>query len=123
MHVLSYKTVMHHKINFVIKTASTRKDLGEKSCFVFVIGTHGEEAPSQDSHGTRILEHQLFGSDGETVRTQTLIDKFDESACPALAGKPKLFFIQVCITIYIYIYVHIFILLYNVHVQHFFKSQ
>jgi hypothetical protein len=53
------------------------------SCFVCCIMTHG-------CMGT------LYGSDGEPLDISAIVDLFKETNCPALAGKPKMFFIQAC---------------------------
>ena len=53
------------------------------SCFVCCIMTHG-------AMGT------IYGSDSEAISIKDITDLFKESSCPALAGKPKLFFIQAC---------------------------
>ena len=38
----------------------------------------------------------IFGRDGDKLSIDSLVDMFDGTHCPALRGKPKLFFIQAC---------------------------
>lgn len=46
------------------------------------------------SHGR---ENIIFGVDGAPVNIdKDILEPFDAKHCPALAGKPKLFFIQAC---------------------------
>nr|AYK02335.1 caspase-3 [Haliotis diversicolor] len=54
----------------------------DTDCFVCVILTHGEE-------------DMVHGTDGP-VEVTKLLAPFKGDRCPALAGKPKLFFIQAC---------------------------
>ena len=53
------------------------------SCFVCCIMTHGAMG-------------KIYGSDSKFVYIKDIINLFKESKTPALAGKPKLFFIQAC---------------------------
>lgn len=39
---------------------------------------------------------QVHGCDGESLPINAILNAFDSKKCPALAGKPKLFFIQAC---------------------------
>jgi hypothetical protein len=62
------------------------KEINEKknsSCFVCCIMTHGHMG-------------KLYGSDIVPIDINKIIELFKESNCPALAGKPKMFFIQAC---------------------------
>ena len=63
-----------------------KKKINEKrdsSCFVCCIMTHGAMG-------------KIYGSDSKHVYIKDIIDLFKEGNCPALAGKPRLFFIQAC---------------------------
>jgi len=80
-----------------LNLTSASKDLCDRPCFVCVISSHGKEQPETNTHGITAIKHMIEGSDEKYVATQTLIDMFDDSKCPGLAGKPKLFFIQVSI--------------------------
>ena len=53
------------------------------SCFVCCIMTHGRMG-------------KIYGSDHDSVNIKAILDLFKEANCRALAGKPKLFFIQAC---------------------------
>lgn len=55
----------------------------QSSCFVCCLMTHG----SMDN---------VYGSDSKAVGIKSITDLFKQSNCPALEGKPKLFFIQAC---------------------------
>ena len=52
-------------------------------CFVCCIMTHGAMG-------------KIYGSDCKHLEIRNITDFFKEGNCPALAGKPKLFFIQAC---------------------------
>jgi hypothetical protein len=51
--------------------------------FVLFLLTHGSQG-------------HVFGTDGEKLEVDTITSLFDGHNCPALRGKPKLFFIQAC---------------------------
>jgi len=62
--------------------------------FVMCILSHGE-----DKH--------FYSSDGGRIKIKDIMNRFDGQNCPALNGKPKLFFVQACqggrfSTLYIY---------------------
>ncbi|XP_023933188.1 proline-rich receptor-like protein kinase PERK4 [Lingula anatina] len=46
------------------------------------------------SHGAG--QDAFYGTDGETVSMDTVVDIFNNENCPALKGTPKLFFLQFC---------------------------
>jgi len=58
-----------------------REDNSDADCFVCVILSHGEDGV-------------IYGTNG-TLKLHSLIEMFKGDYCPSLAGKPKLFFIQV----------------------------
>ena len=55
----------------------------DSSCFVCCIMTHGNMG-------------KIYGSDSKSLDIKNVTDLFKRDNCPALAGKPKLFFIQAC---------------------------
>jgi hypothetical protein len=55
----------------------------DSSCFVCCIMTHGNMG-------------KIYGSDSKSLDIKTITDLFKRDNCQALAGKPKLFFIQAC---------------------------
>ena len=59
------------------------KDHSQYDCFVCCLLSHGENGG-------------IFGSDCELVEIQDITALFKGVACPSLASKPKLFFIQAC---------------------------
>ncbi|XP_025905541.1 caspase-10-like [Nothoprocta perdicaria] len=75
------------------QTAKEIKDLMEiwqdsekhinRDCFICCILSHGESGA-------------IYGKDGELISIRTIMSYFTAKQCPALAEKPKLFFIQAC---------------------------
>ncbi|NXK14216.1 CASPA protein, partial [Herpetotheres cachinnans] len=61
----------------------SKKDHSNMDCFVCFIFSHGEK-------------DKIKGVDHQLVNIKDLLSCFSGSNCPSLAGKPKLFFIQVC---------------------------
>jgi hypothetical protein len=55
----------------------------DSSCFVCCIMTRGNMG-------------KIYGSDSKSLDIKDVTDLFKKDNCPALAGKPKLFFIQAC---------------------------
>jgi len=45
------------------------------------------------SHGS---QGSIYGTDGEEIEIDKIMEQFDGKNCPALKDKPKLFFIQAC---------------------------
>ncbi|KAK3586007.1 hypothetical protein CHS0354_033124 [Potamilus streckersoni] len=78
------------------KAASNKKFLKDSDYFVCVISTHGEEIKDTTLASKQTtVQHDLYGIDGMPIYTSDVTTLFNMSNCPALAGKPKLFFIQV----------------------------
>ncbi|CAL1542393.1 unnamed protein product [Lymnaea stagnalis] len=61
---------------------ASRQDHSSNGCFVCVILTHGEK-------------DFIYGTDGP-LAIKDVILPFTDEKCPALVGKPKIFFIQAC---------------------------
>ncbi|XP_009888283.1 PREDICTED: caspase-9 [Charadrius vociferus] len=59
-------------------------------CCVVVILSHG----CQTSHIQ--FPGSIYGTDGEPIAIEKIVNCFNGSNCPSLRGKPKLFFIQAC---------------------------
>ena len=53
------------------------------SCFVLVLSGHGGEETIQ-------------GADGDCVAIFDMLEMFNNTECPHLKGKPKLFFVDTC---------------------------
>ena len=70
-------------VKFLEKVRAKIEKKNNSSCFVCCIMTHGRMG-------------KLYGSDVAPVDINAIVDLFKESNCPALAGKPKMFFIQAC---------------------------
>ena len=58
-------------------------DHGNFDSFVVCILSHGEEG-------------HVFGADSKSVDLRAIVGRLNAEACPSLAGKPKVFFIQAC---------------------------
>ncbi|XP_077534649.1 uncharacterized protein LOC144146580 [Haemaphysalis longicornis] len=71
------------EIKEVLKEVAAEKQQRNSECLVVVLSSHGHE-------------QGLYGTDGYCVDLQQIYDLFDNNNCPALQGKPKLFFIQAC---------------------------
>ncbi|XP_072025078.1 caspase-3-like [Amphiura filiformis] len=58
------------------------------------------ELPQSASSVVVLMSHGgvgfINGADGEVVEIKNIVEKFKPTNCPALANKPKLFFIQAC---------------------------
>ncbi|XP_029115116.1 caspase-3-like [Scleropages formosus] len=61
----------------------SREDHSERSCFVCVVLSHGDEG-------------HILGTDGKAVPVGKLSATLTARRCPSLWGKPKLFFVQAC---------------------------
>lgn len=63
-------------------------------CFMFMISTHGLEQKNAAKGGQ--VDHALVCADEQLIFTSTILDMFNDTNCPSLSGKPKLFYIQAC---------------------------
>ncbi len=67
-----------------------------QACVVCIL-SHGMYGQRRDQHGKLIsIGDFIFGTDGELVSLSKLMNYFNNRQCPALQGKPKLFFVQAC---------------------------
>ncbi|XP_075629599.1 caspase-9 [Balearica regulorum gibbericeps] len=67
-----------------------RQDHSALDCCVVVILSHG----CQTSHIQ--FPGGVYGTDGNSIPIEKIVNYFNGSHCPSLRGKPKLFFIQAC---------------------------
>ncbi|XP_074656385.1 uncharacterized protein LOC141909701 [Tubulanus polymorphus] len=86
---LGFEVVVHENLTAEEMKSEMReaaKDYphDESDAFVCVILSHVRQGD------------EVIGTDGNTVRVEELVKPFKGDACEALAGKPKLFFIQAC---------------------------
>ncbi|KAH9376430.1 hypothetical protein HPB48_021122 [Haemaphysalis longicornis] len=81
--VHSHSNLTADEIKKVLTKVAVEKQHRNAECLVVVLSSHGHK-------------HVLYGTDGYYVDLQQIYDLFDNNNCPALQGKPKLFFIQAC---------------------------
>jgi len=58
-------------------------ELADASMSIFVLMAHGDD------------DSVIYTANGRTIRTEEIIDLFDDESCPNLKGKPKWFVFQV----------------------------
>ncbi|WAQ95527.1 CASP1-like protein [Mya arenaria] len=90
---LFYENVTHKQMNMVLKDA-TEADHTNCEGLLFMISTHGEEKENPKAKGKK--DHALICSDDRFIYTSEITKMFNDTKCPSLKGKPKLFFIQAC---------------------------
>ncbi|CAB4041597.1 caspase-8, partial [Paramuricea clavata] len=79
-----YENLKSHQIYDAMVKANEEINKGNFSSFICFIMSHGENG-------------KIYGSDSKYVKIkEDIIHLFKEANCPALKGKPKLFFIQAC---------------------------
>lgn len=71
-----------------------RTDHSDCDCFLLMISTHGLENINALKGGK--TDHALVCADDQLIFTSTIIEMFNDSNCPSLNGKPKIFLIQAC---------------------------
>ncbi len=82
--VEKHEDLKAHQICTVVDNIARKIEKNQgSSCFVCCIMTHGAMG-------------KIYGKDCNFVNIKHITDVFKEAECPALAGKPKLFFIQAC---------------------------
>ena len=81
--VKQHDDVNSTRMTQIMVETALNEDHTRFDCFVCCILTHG------------VLGH-VYGTDGRIVRINQLTSCFSSRRCQALAGKPKMFFIQAC---------------------------
>lgn len=99
--VVAFKDLTEKQMIWVLEVASEQNKFHKKSdCFVCVIASHGNEKPrplkNKEKSTVYFRDHIVYGSDGETITTKSVIERFCQ--VEELENKPKLFFIQACRT-------------------------
>ncbi|XP_059784437.1 caspase-10 isoform X1 [Balaenoptera ricei] len=78
-----YVNVTKGHLEEVLQQFQTHPGHADGDCFVFCVLTHGKFGA-------------VYSSDGELIPIRQIMSHFTAQQCPALAHKPKLFFIQAC---------------------------
>ncbi|XP_010222872.1 PREDICTED: caspase-10 [Tinamus guttatus] len=83
LEVKIYKDRTSKEIKDLMETWQDSKKQINRDCFICCILSHGDSGA-------------IYGKDGELISIRTIMSYFTAKQCPALAEKPKLFFIQAC---------------------------
>ncbi|NXT55733.1 CASP9 protein, partial [Pluvianellus socialis] len=67
-----------------------QQDHSALDCCIVVILSHGRQMRHNQIPGA------IYGTDGNLIPIEMIVNYFNGSNCPKLRGKPKLFFIQAC---------------------------
>ncbi|MBW01151.1 Caspase-10, partial [Eschrichtius robustus] len=78
-----YVNVTKGHLEEVLQQFQTHPGHADGDCFVFCVLTHGKFGA-------------VYSSDGDLIPIRQIMSHFTAQQCPALAHKPKLFFIQAC---------------------------
>ncbi|XP_060008329.1 caspase-10 isoform X2 [Lagenorhynchus albirostris] len=78
-----YVNVTKDHLEQVLQYFQTHPGHADGDCFVFCVLTHGKFGA-------------VYSSDGNLIPIRQIMSHFTAQQCPALAHKPKLFFIQAC---------------------------
>ncbi|KFV86124.1 Caspase-10, partial [Struthio camelus australis] len=81
--VTIHRDLTSEQIKDLMQAWQNLEDHKDRDCFICCILSHGESGA-------------IYGTDGERVSIRTIMSYFTAQQCPALAEKPKLFFIQAC---------------------------
>ncbi|XP_023980238.1 caspase-10 isoform X2 [Physeter macrocephalus] len=81
--VHTYVNVTKGRLEEVLQYFQTHPGHADGDCFVFCVLTHGKFGA-------------VYSSDGDLIPIRQIMSHFTAQQCPALAHKPKLFFIQAC---------------------------
>lgn len=103
--VFSYKDVTTSKLTELLNEYSKRTDL---DCFAFAISSHGcemekkedantkEESGEKEKQAKKVKHQAIQMFDEKYVFTHDILDRFNDTKCPGLKDKPKIFLIQAC---------------------------
>ncbi|XP_025101960.1 caspase-7-like [Pomacea canaliculata] len=97
--VEGYKDLKGEDMWKVLTEAAGWKWHKDSDCLAVAILSHGGEMkwPQLWNHRKEILRQDfIFGVDGQYLLTSSIMDCFNDDNCPALKGKPRLFFLQAC---------------------------
>lgn len=65
------------------------KDLKQVDCLVVAIMSHGKEGYDKENS-------YVVTTDNKVISISWILDQFDNSKCPEMRNKPKIFFLQIC---------------------------
>ena len=77
--------------------AVAKEDHSDSDCFVLAMSSHGDELLQDEKSAQltkKVREDVVFCTDFY-MTTRQLVLHFSDTNCPTLAGKPRLFFLQV----------------------------
>ncbi|XP_059148371.1 uncharacterized protein LOC131935747 [Physella acuta] len=66
-------------------------DHAHADCFLCAVLSHGDETWTGPTR-----KDMIYGTDGEGLATDQILELFNDKWCPALRDKPRLFFLQAC---------------------------
>ncbi|XP_050392535.2 caspase-3 [Patella vulgata] len=90
--VKCFKNLEARQIGKTLQEASKDFIHGEADCFACVILSHGGEFYT-NAHERK---NMIYGVDESRISVERIMNYFDSQNCPALQGKPRLFFVQAC---------------------------
>jgi len=88
-HVIHKRDQTEQQMNDAFDCIAANPDLSSHDCFVIIILSHGME------NGVICAKDYNSSGDGFVTDMQ-IINKFNNSNCPALKDKPKLYFFSCC---------------------------
>ncbi len=86
--------IKHAKFDLI---SAAKRDYKDCDCFLFILSSHGTfaQAADKENPGAVSVTYDVVQATDGQLPLPMLLDNFKASNCPSLAGKPKLFFIQV----------------------------
>ena len=84
-----------YKLHLIVSVA--KEDHSDSDCFVLAMSSHGDQLMEDEKSARltkKVREDVVFCTDFY-MTTRQLVLHFSDTNCPTLAGKPRLFFLQV----------------------------
>ncbi|PAA80090.1 hypothetical protein BOX15_Mlig004795g2 [Macrostomum lignano] len=72
-----------YDIDKLLHEVAIEEEIMHHGCFVCFLMAHGNEK-------------SIFGSNGNALELNRILETFESDICPGLLGKPKIFFVQAC---------------------------
>ncbi|XP_076458131.1 caspase-7-like [Babylonia areolata] len=94
------------EIKIALEKEVREYDHSNADCLAVAILSHGDSEIAEKAlsyhqqkahkHDDKVRRDLIFGVDGNYISTASVIRTFQDSRCPGLEGKPRLFFLQAC---------------------------
>lgn len=93
------KKKLNEVIVLCIDIVECKTDHSQDDCFACVILSHGDRDVYYKREEKQLFEGDIIYGTDQTIFLSDLTEHFRDENCPTLAGKPKIFIVQVVLSV------------------------